>query len=102
MRSEPIEGLKIADIGGNADSRLPFTIASDFSTESLSAFATFANHFDDDINNDLVQRTGGRVWKGEYGTIRLDVPNSALPGGGVARVFAYDDTRAAIGEPGFG
>ena len=78
-----------------------FTIASDFSTESLTAFATFANHFDDNINNDLVQRTGGRVWKGEYGTIRLDVPNSALPGGGVARVFAYDETRAAIGGTRF-
>ena len=44
-----------------------------------------------------MQRTGGRVWKGEYGTIRLDVPNGALPGGGVARIFAYDETRAAIG-----
>ena len=96
-----IEGPKIADVGGNSDSRLPFTIASDFSTESLSAFATFANHFDDDINNNLVQRTGGRAWKGEYGTIRLDVPNSALPGAGVARVFAYDETRAAIGGTRF-
>ena len=90
------EGPKIGVSGvGN------FTIASDFSTESLSAFATFANHFDDNINNDLVQRTGGRVWQGEYGTIRIDVPNSALPGGGVARVFAYDDTRAAIGGTRF-
>lgn len=91
-----IEGPKIAVPGAER-----FTIASDFSTESLSAFATFANHFDDDINNDLVQRTGGRVWKGEYGTIRLDVPNSALPGGGVARVFAYNETRAAIGGTRF-
>lgn len=91
-----IEGPKIGVSGGEN-----FTIASDFSTESLSAFATFANHFDDDIRNDLVQRTGGRVWKGEYGTIRLDIPNSALPGGGVARVFAYDDTRAAIGGTRF-
>ena len=90
------EGPKIGVSGvGN------FTIASDFSTESLSAFATFANHFDDNINNDIVQRTGGRVWQGEYGTIRIDVPNSALPGGGVARVFAYDDTRAAIGGTRF-
>ncbi len=78
-----------------------FRIATDFSTESLSAFATFANHYDDNISNDLVQRTGGRVWKGEYGTIRLDVPNSALPGGGVARIFAYDETRAAIGGTRF-
>ena len=91
-----IEGPKIGVSGDES-----FTIASDFSTESLSAFATFANHFDDNIGNDLVQRTGGRVWKGEYGTIRLDVPNSALPGGGVARVFAYDETRAAIGGTRF-
>ncbi len=91
-----IEGPKIA-----VPSDGSFTIASDFSTESLSAFATFANHFDDNINNDLVQRTGGRVWKGEYGAIRLEVPNSALPGGGVARVFAYDETRAAIGGTRF-
>ncbi len=91
-----IEGPKIGVPGAES-----FTIASDFSTESFSAFATFANHFDDNISNDLVQRTGGRVWKGEYGTIRLDVPNSALPGGGVARVFAYDETRAAIGGTRF-
>ena len=91
-----IEGPKTTVSGAE-----PFTIVSDFSTESLTAFATFANHFDDNINNDLVQRKGGRAWKGEYGTIRLDVPNSALPGGGVARVFAYDETRAAIGGTRF-
>ena len=94
------EGPKIG-VPGREPVGVNFTIASDFSTESLSAFATFANHFDDNVNNDLVQRTGGRVWKGEYGTIRIDVPNSALPGGGVARVFAYDDTRAAIGGTRF-
>lgn len=78
-----------------------FTRASDFSTESLSAVAVFANNFDDDLNNELSPRTRGRVWQGEYGTIRIDVPNSALPGGGVARVFAYDDTRAAVGGARF-
>ena len=91
-----IEDSSIGIPGGES-----FTLASDFSTESLSAFAIFANNFDDNLSNDLVRRTGGRVWKGEYGTIRIDVPNGALPGGGVARVFAYDDTRAAIGGTRF-
>ena len=78
-----------------------FTRASDFSTEALSAFAVFANNFDDDLRNELAKRTSGRVWQGEYGTIRIDVPNNALPGGGVARLFAFDDTRAAIGGTRF-
>ena len=79
-----------------------FTRASDFSTEAFSAFAVFPNNFDDDPRNDLTpRRAGGRIWQGEYGTIRIDVPNTALPGGGFARVFAHDDTRAAIGGTRF-
>ena len=78
-----------------------FTRASDFSTEALSAVAVFANNFDDNLSNELAPRTRGRIWQGEYGTIRIDVPNSALPGGGVARLFAYDDTRAAVGGARF-
>ena len=78
-----------------------FKRSSDFSTEAFSAFAVFANNFDDDIRNELTRRTGGRVWQGEYGTIRIDVPNNALPGGGIARIFAYDDTRAAVGGARF-
>ena len=77
------------------------TADTSFSTESLSAFAVFANNFDDDLNNELTRRTGGRVWQGEYGTIRIDVPANARPGGGVARLFAFDDTRAAIGGTRF-
>ena len=78
-----------------------FTRASDFSTEKLTAFAAFANNFDDDLRNDLTRQAGGRVWQGEYGTIRIDIPNNAIPGGGFARVFAYDETRAAIGGTRF-
>ena len=47
------------------------------------------------------QRVGGNVWQGEYGTVRIDVPNNALPGGGIARIFAYDDTYAAVGGTRF-
>ena len=91
-----IEGSGIGGAGTGT-----FTRASDFSTESLSAFAVFANNFDDDLNNELISRVRGRVWQGEYGTIRIDVPNSAQPGGGVARIFAYDETRAAVGGTRF-
>ena len=99
--------IKANEVGIVADSEvegagdLSFTRASDFSTESLSAVAAFANNFDDILGNELSPRARGRVWQGEYGTLRIDVPNSALPGGGVARVFAYDDTRAAVGGARF-
>lgn len=88
---------------GAVSNRAPpvFNRATDFSTEALSAFAIFANNFDDDLQNDLRQRTGGRVWQGEYGTIRIDIPNTALPGGGIARLFAFDEKRAAIGGTRF-
>jgi len=76
-------------------------IITSFSTAALSSSAVFANNFDDALQNDLVQRTGGRVWQGEYGTIRIDIPNAALPGGGIARLFAFDDKRAAIGGTRF-
>ena len=78
-----------------------FTRASDFSTDTFSAFAVFANNFDDNLRNDITQRVGGSVWQGEYGTVRIDVPNNALPGGGIARIFAYDDTHAAVGGTRF-
>ena len=78
-----------------------FTRASDFSTETFSAFAVFANNFDDNLRNDITQRVGGQVWQGEFGTVRIDVPNNALPGSGFARIFTYDDTRAAVGGTRF-
>lgn len=99
IKANEVGTIGDADIGGTGAPT--FTRASDFSTEAFSAFGVFANNFDDDIRNELTRRTGGRIWQGEYGTIRIDVPNSALPGGGVARVFAFDDTRAAIGGARF-
>ena len=90
------------DSGVGGAEGLSFTRASDFSTEkNLTAFAAFANNFDDDIRNDLTRQTRGSVWQGEYGTIRIDIPDTAIPGGGFARIFAHDDTRAAIGGTRF-
>lgn len=91
IRNSGIEGT-----GG-----VSFTRASDFSTETFSAFAVFANNFDDNLRNDITRRVGGNVWQGEYGTVRIDVPGNALPGGGIARIFAYDDTYAAVGGTRF-
>ena len=91
IRNSGIEGT-----GG-----VSFTRASDFSTDTFSAFAVFANNFDDNLRNDITQRVGGNVWQGEYGTVRIDVPKHALPGGGIARIFAYDDTYAAVGGTRF-
>ncbi len=71
--------------------------AEEFSTEDVIASAIFYNDFDDDIDNDFTIRTPGKMWKGEFGTIRLDIPSRALPGKGVARVFADDGKRAAVG-----
>ena len=81
---------------------ISFTRASDFSTDdTFFAFTAFANNFDDDLRNDLTRRVGGQVWQGQYGTIRIDVPNNAIPGSGFARIFAHDDTRAAVGGTRF-
>ena len=80
-----------------------FTRASDFSTDPGTFFASaaFPNNFDDNLRNDLTRRVGGQVWQGEYGTVRIDIPNNATPGSGFARIFAYDDTRAAVGGTRF-
>ena len=95
----------IRDSGGGGTGGGPgsvnFTRASDFSTETFSAFAVFANNFDDNLRNDITRRVGGQVWQGEYGTVRIDIPNGALPGQGVARIFTYDDTYAAVGGTRF-
>ena len=92
----------LRDSGVGGAEGISFTRASDFSTEkNLTAFAAFANNFDDDLRNDITRQTRGSVWQGEYGTIRIDIPNNAIPGGGFARVFAHDDTRAAVGGTRF-
>ena len=46
---------------------------------------------------DFVAQTSGKIWKGEFGTIRMNIPSKALPGRGVVNVFADDGNRAAIG-----
>ncbi len=75
--------------------------ANDFNSEILSATAFFPNNFDDDLGNELSRRTLSRVWQGEYGTIRLHIPNTALPGSGVVRLFAFNDAHAAVGGQRF-
>lgn len=99
IKANEIGVLRNSGIEGTGGVR--FTRASDFSTDTFSAFAVFANNFDDNLRNDITQRVGGSVWQGEYGTVRIDVPNNALPGGGIARIFAYDDTYAAVGGTRF-
>ncbi len=78
-----------------------FWKAEDFSTEIVEAVAIFQNHFDDTFGNEIVRRRSGSIWQGEYNTIRLDVPNTAVPGRGVVRVFAHDKERTAIGGAPF-
>ena len=99
LKANEIGITRNSEIGG-AES-ISFTRTSDFSTEDLTAFAAFANNFDDNLHNDLTRSAGGSAWQGEYGTIRIDIPNNAIPGGGFARIFAYDETRAAIGGTRF-
>lgn len=99
IKANEVGIVRESEIGGTGN--LSFTRIADFSTEAFSAFAIFANNFDDNLRNDITLRTGGRIWQGEYGTIRIDVPNRALPGGGIARIFAFDDTHAAIGGTQF-
>ena len=99
IKANEVGVLRNSGIGGAEN--VTFTRASDFSTENLKAYAAFANNFDDNLRNDLTRQAGGRAWQGEYGTIRIDIPNNATPGGGFARVFAHDDTRAAVGGTRF-
>ena len=99
IKANEIGVIRNSGIGGTGG--VSFTRASDFSTDTFSAIAVFANNFDDNLRNDITQRVGGNVWQGEYGTVRIDVPNNALPGGGIARIFTYDDTYAAVGGTRF-
>ena len=71
--------------------------AEEFSTENLIASAIFYNDFDEDIENDFTAQTPGKIWKGEFGTIRMHIPSKALPGRGVVSLFADDGKRAAVG-----
>ena len=83
---------------GNYDNNQTWWKTLDFSTEQLIASAIFHNNFDEEYGNEFTQSTRGKkVWEGEYGTIRLDIPNRAVPGRGVVHLFADDDKRAAVG-----
>ena len=76
--------------------------AEDFSPQKLITSAIFQNHFDDDLRNDLIERsTQGKVWKGEYGKIQLKIPPKASPGRGFVQMFAHDEKRAAAGGATF-
>ncbi len=87
---------------GTYDANNVWWKAENFSTEKLIASAIFHNHFDDEHGNEIPQRTPPhRVWQGEYGTIRLEIPNAAVPGRGVVQLQAYDDKRVAIGGAPF-
>ena len=99
IKANEVGVVRNSGIGG--EEGLSFTRASDFSTENLTAYAAFANNFDDNLSNELTRQAGGRAWQGEYGTLRIDIPNNAIPGGGFARVFAHDDNRAAVGGTRF-
>lgn len=88
--------IKNNDVG-RLDTENTWWRIEDFSTENLFATAIFHNHFDDIQGNEITQQTKNRVWKGEYGTIRINIPKAAVPGRGVVQLLAYDDTRMAIG-----
>ncbi len=79
-----------------------FVKATDFSTDRLSAAALFANSFDEDPYNDLSMRQDNlNVWKGDFGTIRFDVPLGVTAGRGIVRLFVSDGKHTAIGGAEF-
>ena len=75
-----------------------FRKAIDFSTGAMSAIALFANALDDDPTNDLQrQRNNIQVWQGEFGAIRIPIPEDVSSGKGIVRLLAFDDQRTAVG-----
>ena len=75
-----------------------FRKATDFSTGTMSALALFANDRDDDLTNNLQrQRNNIQIWQGEFGAIRIPIPEDVPPGQGIVRLFAFDDQRTAVG-----
>ena len=67
-----------------------FRKAIDFSTGAMSALALFAN----DLQR---QRNNIQVWQGEFGAIRIPIPEDVLYGKGIVRLLAFDDQRTAVG-----
>ena len=79
-----------------------FRKAIDFSTGTMSALALFANDLDDDLTNDLQQqRNNIQVWQGEFGAIRVPIPEEVPAGQGIVRLLAFDDRRTAVGGKKF-
>ena len=75
-----------------------FRKAIDFSTGRMSALALFAKDLDDNsLNNLQRQKTGIQVWQGEFGAIRIPIPEDVNPGQGIVRLFAFDDQQTAVG-----
>ena len=81
---------------------IEFRKATDFSTGTMSALALFANDLDDDLTNDLQQqRNNIQVWQGEFGAIRVPIPEEVPAGQGIVRLLAFDDRRTAVGGKKF-
>ena len=67
-----------------------FRKATDFSTRTMSALALFTN----DLQR---QRNNIQVWQGEFGAIRIPIPEDVPSGQGIVRLLAFDDQRTAVG-----
>ena len=79
-----------------------FRKATDFSTGTMSAIALFANNSDDNFLNNLQgQKDGIQVWRGEFGAIRIPIPEDISSGQGIVRLVAFDDQRTAVGGTKF-
>ena len=75
-----------------------FRKAIDFSTGRMSALALFANDLDNYLTNNFQpQRNNIQVWQGEFGAIRIPIPEDVPSGRGIVRLFAFDDQRTAVG-----
>ena len=75
-----------------------FRKATDFSTGRMSALALFADDLDDDLTNDFQrQRNNIQVWQGEFGAIRIPVPEDVPSGQGIVRLVAFDNQQTAVG-----
>ena len=71
-----------------------FRKATNFSTGTMSALALFAN----DLQR---QRNNIQVWQGEFGAIRIPIPEDVPSGQGIVRLLAFDDQRTAMGGAKF-
>ena len=78
-----------------------FEKADDFNSE-LIVTVTYPNNLDDNPKNDIpIQQKVVPIWKGEFGDIRLDIPQNVISGDGIVRMFAAEDGLSAIGGAKF-